>query len=42
MTDTARALRCSEGTVKSQTSRALATLRRHTGILELAREDARS
>ena len=31
---TARALNCSVGTVKSQTSRALATLRRHTEITE--------
>jgi RNA polymerase sigma factor (sigma-70 family) len=33
-TSTAQALNCSAGTVKSQTSRALATLRRHTEITE--------
>ena len=33
-TATARALNCSVGTVKSQTSRALATLRRHTELME--------
>jgi len=32
--DTARALNCSVGTVKSQTSRALATLRKHADITE--------
>ena len=31
---TAQALNCSVGTVKSQTSRALATLRRHAAITE--------
>jgi RNA polymerase sigma-70 factor (sigma-E family) len=33
-TSTAQALNCSVGTVKSQTSRALATLRQHTEITE--------
>jgi RNA polymerase sigma-70 factor (sigma-E family) len=33
-TATARALNCSVGTVKSQTSRALATLRKHTEITD--------
>jgi len=31
---TAQALNCSVGTVKSQTSRALATLRKHAAITE--------
>lgn len=38
--DTARALRCTQGTVKSQTARALDKLRRHLGPVLRADDDA--